>query len=89
LDRSFYSNLLSMLLGNICIYFIGVPVLAHFYGWHVAFSEGVVPFLLGDSIKILAATLLVPLYWKITAVIHNYRRRTNPPTFREYFRHCY
>jgi len=75
-DRKFHKILVSLILGNFALYVLGVPVLAHFIGWEDAFMKGFVPFLLGDAIKLLLAALLIPLFWKLTALIFNINQRT-------------
>jgi biotin transport system substrate-specific component len=59
---------MTMVLGNVIIYAAGVPVLAYVLslGTTEALAAGVVPFLIGDALKIAAATALVPLAWKLT-----------------------
>lgn len=57
----------TMVLGNVVIYTFGVTVLAWVLslGPAEALASGVVPFLLGDALKILAATALVPVAWRL------------------------
>lgn len=65
-DRRFLSSVAAMLLGEVAIYLGGVPWLAHFFGWEIAFKAGLVPFLVGDTLKLLAAALLLPVAWLLT-----------------------
>lgn len=65
-DRRFASAVAAMLLGEAAIYLGGVPWLAHFVGWNIAFQVGLVPFLVGDSLKLVAAALLLPAAWLLT-----------------------
>ena len=61
--RSFGRAAVAMLAGNAVIYALGVPVLALVTGlgpW-AAITAGILPFLLGDAAKILAATALLPM----------------------------
>ncbi|MCS6908286.1 MAG: biotin transporter BioY [Anaerolineales bacterium] len=58
-------TLLAMILGNVLIYLCGVSYLALFLGFEKALTAGLYPFLVGDAIKILLATLLLPLGWKV------------------------
>lgn len=58
-------TLLAMTLGNVAIYLCGVTHLSLFLGFEKALSAGFYPFLIGDAIKILLATLLLPLGWKV------------------------
>jgi biotin transport system substrate-specific component len=56
-----------MLLGSALIYAVGVPWLAvalHL-GAGTAIDLGLVPFLIGDIVKALAAALLLPTAWKL------------------------
>lgn len=46
----------AMLAGNLVIYFCGVAWLSSFVGWKNACLLGVVPFVVGDFLKILVAT---------------------------------
>ncbi len=63
----FGKTLLVMLLGNALIYLCGLPVLALFVGIDKALVTGLFPFLVGDAIKLLLSTLLLPLGWKVLA----------------------
>jgi biotin transport system substrate-specific component len=55
-----------MVVGNLAIYAIGVTWLkfAIDVNWATALSLGVVPFLIGDAVKIALAAGLLPLSWK-------------------------
>ncbi len=55
-----------MVMGNIAIYTVGVIWLkfAISVDWATALSLGVVPFLIGDALKIALAAGLLPLSWK-------------------------
>ncbi len=66
--RSPGSVALTMVVGNVVIYAFGVGVLAYVLSLNTtaALAAGVVPFLIGDALKIAAATALVPLAWKLT-----------------------
>ena len=65
-DRRLPTAIAAMLLGEVAIYLGGVPWLAHFFGWDFAFKNGLIPFLLGDILKLLAAALLLPAAWRLT-----------------------
>jgi len=56
-----------MALGNVAIYAVGVPGLMLFAGVPLgkAIAIGVVPFLIGDAIKIAVAAGLLPATWKL------------------------
>ena len=56
-----------MVLGNLAIYAVGVPWLmgvAH-VGFVKALSLGVIPFLLGDLVKVAVASGLFPSVWRL------------------------
>lgn len=59
---------LAYIAGSATIYLIGAPWLAYTTGntmaWAIA--NGVVPFLIGDAIKAVAAGAVLPLAWKLT-----------------------
>ena len=56
-----------MVIGNIVIYAIGVTYLkfAIDFTWATALSLGMVPFLLGDALKIALAAGLFPATWRL------------------------
>ncbi|MET1004661.1 MAG: biotin transporter BioY, partial [Propionibacteriaceae bacterium] len=56
-----------MALGNLAIYAVGVPGLMVFLGigFGKALAIGVVPFLIGDAIKIAVAAGVLPATWKL------------------------
>ena len=56
-----------MVLGNLVIYVFGVTglLLMTPFDLPTAIAKGVVPFLLGDAIKIVAAAALLPAAWKL------------------------
>jgi biotin transport system substrate-specific component len=49
----------AMGLGNLVIYFFGLPWLSRFVGWEGAFLLGMLPFLIGDLLKLVLATKLL------------------------------
>ncbi len=65
-DRRAATAWLGFLLGEAAIYALGVPWLAHFVGFPHAITMGLLPFLLGDFLKALAAGLLLPAAWRFT-----------------------
>ena len=67
-DRRVPSAVTAFLTGSLVIYFFGVIGLMATYEWGLleAVEKGVVPFLLGDTIKAYAAGLLVPAAWRLT-----------------------
>lgn len=66
-DRHPISTALAMLIGNGVIYIPGLIVLSTFLGKDLAatLSLGLVPFVLGDLIKLALATALMPLAWRL------------------------
>lgn len=66
-DRNVWKTLGVAILGSLTIYAFGVPWLAAFLGVDLitALTLGVVPFLLGDAIKIVAMAALLPATWRV------------------------
>lgn len=64
-DRHALTTALAMLIGNLVIYTVGVAWLSTLIGLEAAITNGVIPFLIGDIIKIVLATALLPLGWKL------------------------
>ncbi len=66
-DRKVLSTFATAVVGSALIYAVGVPWLMISLG--VGLSEGlalgVVPFLVGDALKALAASALLPATWKV------------------------
>ena len=62
--RSAWSTAASMVLGNAIIYAIGATWLAQFVGWDRVLVTGVLPFLPGDALKIVLATIALPAGWR-------------------------
>ena len=56
-----------LVLGNLTIYAVGVPGLMMLAGVSLpkALALGVVPFLIGDAIKVAVAAALLPATWKL------------------------
>ncbi len=65
LDRRVPTALLAFLAGEVVIYLFGVSWLSVFLGWKGAIIGGLLPFLVGDGLKMIAAALLLPAAWKI------------------------
>lgn len=66
-DRNVWATLGLAGVGTLAIYACGVPWLAVFLGvdlW-TALAYGVVPFLIGDAIKIAATAALLPGTWRL------------------------
>lgn len=66
-DRHFHTTLTAMLLGSSLIYLCGLAWLVTFTGIDKVLLIGFYPFLPGDVVKLLIATLLLPSGWKILA----------------------
>ncbi len=68
-DRNVWSTLGLAALGTALIYLCGVPWLAMFLGVDLAtaLAFGVVPFLIGDTIKIVATAIVLPSAWRYIA----------------------
>ncbi len=65
-DRSILWMALAMLIGNALIYVPGLVWLGQLYGWDKPILEwGLIPFLVGDGLKLLLAAVILPLVWKL------------------------
>ena len=66
-DRTVLRTVGLMVLGNLAIYAVGVPGLMVIAGMGLgqALLLGVVPFLIGDAIKVALAAGLLPATWKL------------------------
>lgn len=67
-DRTPLRTVLTMLVGTLLIYAVGVPYLAADLGVSLAKAVelGVRPFLVGDALKVLLAAGLLPAAWRLT-----------------------
>jgi len=67
-DRRFATSVFTFLVGNLIIYTLGVAWLMSYLSWDflTAFDKGVVPFLIGDYIKIFLAAGLTPTVWNLS-----------------------
>ena len=73
-DRKPTSTALAMLIGNVVIYVPGLLWLGYMFWVNTGitempliatvFAKGFVPFIIGDGIKLVLATLALPLAWK-------------------------
>ncbi len=63
-DKKVISTIGAMVIGNLAIYSVGLLWLAQFVGASNVFAAGFVPFLIGDTVKILLAAMLLPFSWK-------------------------
>jgi biotin transport system substrate-specific component len=64
-DRRLWTTLLAMILGNLVIYAFGVGWLSTFLGVGTALAKGMLPFLIGDVIKIALAMVALPGGWAL------------------------
>jgi biotin transport system substrate-specific component len=66
LERSVRTSIIPFLVGTIIIYAFGVAWLSIVLGSiSKAVALGVLPFLFGDALKLLAASLVLPFAWKL------------------------
>lgn len=66
LERSVRTSLIPFLAGTLVIYVFGVAWLAILLGsLSKAVAAGLLPFLIGDAIKLIAAALALPAAWKL------------------------
>lgn len=65
-ERSVRTSVLPFLVGTVIIYVCGVTWLAIFLGsFSKAIAAGLFPFLIGDALKLVAASLVLPAAWKV------------------------
>jgi biotin transport system substrate-specific component len=64
-DRKLGGSLAAMLIGSVIIYAIGVPWLkvSVGYSWAEAIADGLTPFILWDTAKLVVAGALFPAAW--------------------------
>jgi biotin transport system substrate-specific component len=67
-DRRFWTTILAMLFGSLIIYVCGLPWLAGFVGTKRVLAAGLLPFIPGDILKVVAAALLLPAGWKMVGL---------------------
>jgi biotin transport system substrate-specific component len=66
LERSVRTSILPFLVGTVIIYACGVAWLTIMLGsFSKALTAGLLPFLIGDAIKLITATLVLPVAWKL------------------------
>lgn len=65
LDRKVSTAILAFLAGQVVIYLFGIAWLSVLLGFQKAILTGMLPFLLGDALKIAAAALALPAAWKL------------------------
>jgi biotin transport system substrate-specific component len=64
-DRSVPRTLAAMLIGTGIIFGCGIAWLGTLIGLPQAISAGLVPFLLGEAVKIALATAILPFAWRL------------------------
>ncbi len=64
--KKFSLSIISMLIGMLLIYTLGIFQLALLKGFNFALLKGFYPFLLGDFYKLLLAGIITPYIWKIS-----------------------
>ena len=65
LERSVRTSLVPFLIGTLAIYLFGAGWLAILFGGKQALALGVLPFLVGDAIKLVLAALALPGAWTL------------------------
>jgi biotin transport system substrate-specific component len=66
LERNVRTSLIPFLVGTVVIYIFGVAWLAVMLGsLSKAIAAGLLPFLIGDAIKLVAAALALPAAWRV------------------------
>lgn len=66
LERSVCTSLIPFFVGTVIIYICGVAWLSLMLGsFSKAIVSGLLPFLVGDAVKFLAAALALPMAWKL------------------------
>jgi biotin transport system substrate-specific component len=68
-DRRFSSAIGAMITGNVIVYAVGLPWLAHVLGTGLArtLELGLYPFVVGDLLKLYLAAALLPGAWRLAA----------------------
>jgi biotin transport system substrate-specific component len=67
LERNVRTSILPFLVGTVIIYLCGVAWLTLVLGsFSKAVAAGLIPFLIGDTIKLIAAALALPAAWRLT-----------------------
>ena len=64
-DRRTMTTLLAMSLGMLPIYALGAAWLTRFVGWGQVVRVGILPFLVGDALKVALAALVLPQAWAL------------------------
>ena len=66
-DRRFSSSVAAILTGNVAVYLLGLPWLAHVLGAGLerTLEAGLYPFVVGDVLKLYLAAALLPAAWRL------------------------
>lgn len=66
-DRSIRRAVVPMLIGNVIIYVFGLPWLKYALAldWKTTVDAGLMPFLLGDGLKLALGACILPAAWKL------------------------
>jgi biotin transport system substrate-specific component len=67
MDRSLRTSLVPFLVGTVIIYLFGVAWLSYSLKWSIqeGIAKGMVPYLIGDVIKLILAGIVLPAAWKL------------------------
>ncbi|MBI5838665.1 MAG: biotin transporter BioY [Chloroflexi bacterium] len=66
LERNMQTSFIPFLVGTVIIYACGVSWLAIVLGsFSKAFAAGFIPFVIGDAIKLIAASVALPAAWRL------------------------
>jgi len=64
-SRDVLRSIMAMIAGEVAIYVFGLAWLSRYVGWGQVLALGLFPFLIGDTVKLIAAALIVPAGWRI------------------------
>ena len=65
-DRNVFTAFTAMLIGNVVIYVPGLLWLGAIVGWDKpVLAWGLTPFILGDAVKVLLASAVLPVCWQL------------------------
>jgi len=64
-DRNVGTALLAMVLGDAALFICGMFWLSVYIGWEKAIYAGLLPFIIGECLKLAAASLILPSGWKL------------------------
>ena len=64
-DRNAVTAGAAMVIGNLVIYALGIAWLGAMIGYGTAIEVGLLPFFVGDALKVALGACLLPLAWKL------------------------